>query len=83
MQRNIVSTKMSFMLEAPQNRTNDTQLFLTAKEVAERLRLSIKSVYRMVSEGTGPPVKRLGKKYGYRFPRKKFEAWAEKTTEDK
>ena len=79
MQKNFVAGKTKSMLDGPQHKNGEPRLVLSAKEVAARLQISIKHLYKMISEGNGPPVKRLGKKYGYRFPVKKFEEWAEKT----
>lgn len=56
--------------------------FFTAKEAADYCSINVNTLYRMLNtppEKGGPPCKRMG--WRFRFPKEKFIAWAENSTE--
>jgi excisionase family DNA binding protein len=51
----------------------NTHTLLTVRELADELRVPVATVYRWNSEGTGPPVYRVGRHA--RFKRAEVERW--------
>lgn len=48
--------------------------FYAPKEIATLLNISLFTVYRLVDQKNGPPVKRIGRII--RFPKAAFDQWA-------
>jgi excisionase family DNA binding protein len=55
--------------------------YLTEAELAELLKVSVKTVRNWRKAGTGPPALRLGR--GIRYRRRDVEAWASDQAEDR
>lgn len=58
--------------------TQENPRLLKAREVAERLRLSVATVYRMAAKGEGPPTVPVG--MSIRFPEDLLEKWLNERT---
>jgi excisionase family DNA binding protein len=52
-----------------------THTLLTVRELADELRVPVATVYRWNSDGTGPPVYRVGRHA--RFKRDEVDRWLE------
>ena len=63
------------MEEMTGERRNKRSPFLTVEELAEYLRITVRQIRRMRTEGTGPPFRRHGGQIVYH--QKEVDRWSE------